>query len=85
MSQSDVGKADIIFKNRERKVLESGCGNLSIVFHMVVAGYIWKTTEMCHRTFRSYLTIVSMGGVGVQNAFVENDLPAKLQNTQKYA
>lgn len=93
MSQSDVGKADVIFKNRERKVLESGCGNLSIVFHMVVAGYIWKTTEMCHRTFRSYLTIVSMGGVGVQNwrfsfvlnAFVENDLPAKLQNTQKYA
>mgnify|MGYP004606421153 len=61
MSQSDVGKADVIFKNRERKVLESGCGNLSIVFHMVVAGYIWKTTEMCHRTFRSYLTIVSMG------------------------
>ena len=93
LSQSDVGKADIIFKNRERKVLESGCGNLSIVFHMVVAGYIWKTTEMCHRTFRSYLTIVSMGGVGVQNwcfsfvlnAFVDNDLPAKLQNTQKYA
>lgn len=41
--------------------MESGCGNLSIVFHMVVAGYIWKTTEMCHRTFRSYLTIVSMG------------------------
>lgn len=67
MSQSDVGKADAIFKNRERKVLESGCGNLSIVFHMVVAGYIWKTTEMCHRTFRSYLTIVSTGGVGVQN------------------
>lgn len=67
LSQSDVGKADVIFKNRERKVLESGCGNLSIVFHMVVAGYIWKTTEMCHRTFRSYLTIVSTGGVGVQN------------------
>ena len=67
MSQSGVGKADAIFKNRERKVLESGCGNLSIVFHMVVAGYIWKTTEMCHRTFRSYLTIVSTGGVGVQN------------------
>lgn len=41
--------------------MESGCGNLSIVFYMVVAGYIWKTTEKCHRTFRSYLTIVSMG------------------------
>lgn len=60
---------------------------------MVVAGYIWKITEMCHRTFRSYLTIVSMEGVGVQNwrfcfvlnAFVENDLPAKLQNARKYA